>query len=107
MLVLISLSFSTMVLFCLAMAKHREQVLQREISTLSVTFFRPLAWVLLAFTAYMSINMFGWSIGGAVLFGALMVASLLLILLLTYQATIIPHIAIVLSIFVSIYIMVD
>ncbi len=102
MLVIISLCFSAMVLCCLAMTKHREQVLPWEVSTLSVSLFRPIAWLLLSFTAYTSIKIFGWSIGVAVLFAALMIATLLLILLLTYRAIIIPHIAIILSIIVSI-----
>ncbi len=101
MLVLTSLSFSTMVLFCLAMTKHREQVLESEISILAVRFFRPFAWLLLLFTGYISVDMYGWSIGPALLFGAFTIATLLLILLLTYRAKIVPELAIVLSIIAS------
>ncbi|KGJ97416.1 DUF3325 domain-containing protein [Colwellia psychrerythraea] len=101
MLVLTSLSFSIMVLFCLAMTKHREQVLESEVSMLAVRFFRPFAWLLLLFTGYLSVDMYGWSIGPALLFGALTIATLLLILLLTYRAKIVPELAIVLSLIAS------
>ncbi|WP_057830019.1 DUF3325 domain-containing protein [Colwellia sp. TT2012] len=102
MLVLTSLSSSAMVLFCLAMSKHREQVLAYQVSSLVVRFLRPLAWLLLSFTAYLSVELFGWSIGPALLFGALTIATLLLILLLTYRAKIVPPLAIVISLLASI-----
>jgi hypothetical protein len=102
MLVLISLCFPVMALFCLAMNKHREQVLPQTVPKLVVRFFRPLAWLLLIFTAYLSIELFGWSIGPVLLFGALTVAILLLTLLLTYRANIVPQLAIVLSLMASI-----
>ena len=102
MLVLTSLCFTAMVLFCLAMTKHREQVLLSEVFILAVRFFRPLAWLLLSFTAYISVDMYGWSIGPALLFGALTIATLLLILLLTYRAKIVPKLAIVMSLMASI-----
>ena len=102
MLVLTSLCFIAMVLFCLAMTKHREQVIVHEVSILAVRFFRPLAWSLLSFTAYLSVELYGWSIGPALLFGALTIATLLLILLLTYRAKIVPKLAIVMSLMASI-----
>lgn len=105
MLILTSLSFIAMVLFCLAMSKHCEQVLGQKVSNMTITFFRLLAWLVLTFTAYVSIYLFGWSIGPAVFFGALTVATLLLILLLTYQAKIIPKIAILLSLLTGISIL--
>ena len=105
MLELISLSFCVMVLFSLAMTKHREQILSGDVSNLVVGLFRPLACLILSFTAYVSVQMFGWSIGLSVLFGALMLAALMVILLLTYQARIIPYIAILLSFFSSVKLM--
>lgn len=102
MFVLTSLSFSAMVLFCLAMDKHRKQVLEQKVSTIAVRFFRPTAWLILLFTTYLSVNQFGWSIGISVLFGALTIATLVLILLLTYRARIVPQVAIALSLVVSI-----
>ncbi|OUR82571.1 hypothetical protein A9Q75_05880 [Colwellia psychrerythraea] len=101
MFVLISLCFSVMVLFCLAMKKHREQVLTQTVPNLVVLFFRPLAWLLLLLTAYLSVELFGWSIGLALLFGALTIATLLLTLLLTYRANIVPRLAIALPFMAS------
>jgi hypothetical protein len=75
-----------MALFCLAMNKHRQQIIGQELPNIMVRFFRPSAWLLLMFTANLSIEQFGWSIGPALLFGALTIAILLLTLLLTYQA---------------------
>ena len=102
MFVLTSLSFLAMVLFCLAMDKHRKQVLEQKVSTIAVRFFRPTAWLMLIFTTYLSVEQFGWSIGVAVLFGALTIATLVLILLLTYRAKIVPQVAIIISVVVSI-----
>jgi len=95
MLVLISFSFAAMLLFCLAMTKHRKQVLEDEISSLAVRFFRPFAWLLLLFTGYLSVDMYGWSIGPSLLFGALTIATLLLILLLTYRPKSAPKLAVI------------
>ncbi len=94
MLLLTSLSFLAMVLFCLAMNKHRKQVFEQTLPKLAVLLFRPLAWFVLMFTAYLSVALFGWSIGPALLFGALTMATLLLILALTYRATIVPQLAV-------------
>ncbi len=105
MLILISLNFLAMVLFCLAMSKHREQVLTYKISTFIVSFFKPLAWLLLLFTANLSVEFFGWSIGPALFIGSLSVAILLLILLITYQVKRVPQFALVLSLMVSISIL--
>lgn len=102
MLVLTSLNFAAMVLFCLAMTKHREVVLEQRISNLVVKFFKPLAWTLLTLTAYLSTHLYGWSIGPALFFGSLTVAILALILLLTYQVKKVPLIAIVLPLMASI-----
>ena len=65
MLLLTSLCFTAMVLFCLAMSKHRQQIIEREVPNVVVRFFRPTAWLLLTCTAYLSIELFGWSIGSA------------------------------------------
>ncbi|PKG85080.1 hypothetical protein CXF85_05600 [Colwellia sp. 75C3] len=102
MLLLSSLCFTAMALFCLAMSKHRQQIIAQEVPKLVVRFFRPAAWLLLTFTAYLSVELFGWSIGPALLFGALTMAILLLTLLLTYQAKIVPQLAILLSLISSI-----
>lgn len=101
MLILASLSFSAMVLFCLAMAKHRGQVFEDKISIILVRLFRPFAWLLLLFTGYLSVDMYGWSIGPALLFGALTIAILSLILLLTYRAKIVPQFAIIMLLIAS------
>jgi hypothetical protein len=87
-----------MVLFCLAMEKHRAQVFSVELPTIVQGAFRPLAWILLVFTAYIGVVLYGWSIGPAVFFGALTVALLPLILLLTYNAKLVPIAAIILPI---------
>ena len=94
MLLLTSLSFLVMVLFCLAMEKHRKQVFVQTMPKVAILLFRPLAWLALIFSAYLSVALFGWSIGPALLFGALTMATLLLILLLTYHAKIVPQLAI-------------
>jgi len=88
-----SLSFTTMVLFCLAMPKHREQVLSHELPSLLVIGFRPLAWLLLTITFYLNVDFYGWSIGPALFFGVLSASLLPLILLLTYRPKIVPLIA--------------
>jgi hypothetical protein len=87
-----------MVLFCLAMEKHREQVISAELPVMVQRVFRPLAWLLLTFTAYMGVEIYGWSIGPAVFFGALTSALFPLILLLTYRAKLAPIFAIILPI---------
>jgi len=102
MLIITSLSFLAMVLFCLAMDKHREQILDKCIASTVVGFCRPTAWLVLLSTTYLSVESFGWSIGVAVLFGALTIATLLLILLLTYRAKTVPPVAVLLSLIVSI-----
>jgi len=107
MLVLISFSFAAMMLFCLAMTKHRKQVLEDEISSLTVRFFRPFAWLLLLFIGYLSVDMYGWSIGPALFFGALTIAILLLILLLTYRAKIVPPLAVIMPLIASIGIFIN
>jgi hypothetical protein len=94
MFLLTNLSFLTMVLFCLAMDKHRKQVLVQTMPKVAILLFRPLAWLVLFLTAYLSVTLFGWSIGPAFLFGALTMATLLLILVLTYRATIVPQLAV-------------
>lgn len=94
MLLLTSLCFTAMVFFCLAMSKHRQQILVQEVPNVVVRFFRPAAWLLLTFTAYLSVELFGWSIGPALLFGALTIAILLLTLLLTYRAKIVPPVVV-------------
>lgn len=93
MLLLTSLSFLVMVLFCLAMEKHRKQVLVQKMPKVAILLFRPLAWLVLFLTAYLSVTLFGWSIGPAFLFGALTMATLLLIMVLTYRAKIVPQLA--------------
>jgi hypothetical protein len=98
MLLLIALSFTSMVLFCLAMPKHRTQMLTNELSWLLVATCKPLAWFLLMVTFYLSVECYGWSIGPALFFGVLSAALLALILLLTYRPKIIPSLAIVLPI---------
>ena len=95
MILLISLSFITMTFFCLAMSEHREQVISQEIPHNICCFFRPLAWLLLIVTCYISVTLYGGSIGPAAFIGSLSGALLALILLLTYR----PHILPILSIF--------
>jgi hypothetical protein len=102
MLLLTSLSFLTMVLFCMAMEKHREQVLAAQLPQLISRVFRPLAWALLTFTFYLSSQLYGWSIGPAVFFGALTAALLPLILLLTYRAKVVPIVAAIFPIIATI-----
>ena len=94
-----SLNFFTMTLFCMAMEKHREQVTDTALPQWIVRSFRPLAWLGLAITFYISADLYGWSIGPAVFFGALSAALLCLILLLTYQARLVLSVALVLPLF--------
>ena len=93
MVLLTSLSFLAMVLFCLAMDKHQKQVLVQKMPKVATSLFRLLAWLVLFLTAYLSVTLFGWSIGPAFLFGALTMATLLLIMVLTYRAKIVPQLA--------------
>lgn len=101
MLLLICFCFPAMVFFCLAMGKHREQVLEKELPLFLVRSFKPLAWFLLIIIFYFSAQLYGWSIGPAVFFGALTVALLVLILLLTYKAKIVPVLAAILPLSAS------
>ena len=103
MLLLACLSFTTMVLFCLAMEKHREQVFDKELPQLLSRSFRPLAWLFLVVVFYMSGELYGWSIGPAVFFGALTAALLPLILLLTYKAKIVPILAVILPLVATVH----
>lgn len=97
MLLLISLCFLAMVLFCLAMPKHRQQVIAFSLPQQLIYCFRPLAWLVMVLSAYISVTLFGYSIGPALLFGALTVAVLLLILLLSYQAKVVLPLAITIA----------
>lgn len=101
MLFLVCFSFSAMVLFCLAMDKHRDQVLEKELPLLLVRSFRPLAWLFFIISFYFSALLYGWSIGPAVFFGALTVALLMLILMLTYIAKVVPALAAILPLSAS------
>jgi hypothetical protein len=85
-----------MALFCMAMDKHRQQVIDKALPLMLTRSFRPLAWLLLVTTFYVSIELYGWSIGPAVFFGALTAALFALILLLTYQAKAVLILAIIL-----------
>ena len=99
MILLISLSFISMSLFCLAMKKHRKKLITQKLSPKVCRLFKPLAWLLLVFTLYISIGLYGWSIGPAVFIGALSGSLLPLILLLTYRAKMVPWLAFYLTIF--------
>jgi len=101
MLFLICFSFSTMVIFCLAMDKHCDQILEKELPLFIVRAFRPLAWLFLIIIFYFSAQLYGWSFGPAVFSGALTVALLMLILLLTYIAKIVPVLAAILPLSAS------
>ena len=90
MISLLSLCFFTMALFCLAMKKHQKQVLSLALPRFVNASFRPLAWLMLLISFYLSIDLYGWSIGPAVFFGALSGGLLPLILLLTYRPSVIP-----------------
>ena len=83
------------------MDKHRDQILEKELPLLLVRSFRPLAWFLLIIIFYFSAQIYGWSIGPAVFFGALTIALLILILLLTYQAKVVPTLAAILPLSAS------
>lgn len=98
MTLLLCLSFASMTLFCLAMDKHRKQIISRELPANLVKSFKPLAWVMTLVTFMLSIELYAWSIGPAVFFGALGGALLGLILLLTYYAKSVPLLAISLPI---------
>ena len=92
MIIVLCLSFVAMALFCFAMAKHRAQVFSHELNKSLVTTFRLLAWLLLLLTFAISIDLYAWSIGPVVFIGALGAALLVLILLLTYHARLLPKI---------------
>jgi hypothetical protein len=88
--------------FCLAMEKHRENIITAELSPYLCVLFKPISWVLLIITFYISGQLYGWSIGPAVFFGALAGSLIPLILLLTYHAKVIPVVALFLPIAVLI-----
>jgi len=100
MLLLICLSFSAMVLFCLAMEKHRQRVTDKALPPFLSHSFKPLAWLILVIAFYISGKLYGWSIGPAVFFGALTAALLPLILLLTYRAKVVLIVAIALPLII-------
>ncbi|MGV2872708.1 DUF3325 domain-containing protein [Colwellia sp. E150_009] len=104
MILLMSLCFVSMSLFCLAMDKHRKQILSPkfinvQLPNILVLSFKPLAWLMLLITLTISVEQYGWSIGPAVFFGALSGCLLPLILLLTYRANLIILVSILLPIF--------
>jgi len=103
MILLMSLCFVSMTLFCLAMEKHRKQILSSKfinfpLPQIMVVSFKPLAWVMLFITLTISVEQYGWSIGSAVFFGALSGCLLPLILLLTYRANLIILVSVLLAI---------
>jgi hypothetical protein len=92
-----------MTLFCLAMEKHRKQILSPilakfNLSNMVVISFRPFAWLLLLIALNFSVEQYGWSIGPAVFFGVLSACLLPLILLLTYRANLIILVSMLLPI---------
>jgi len=93
-MLLLSLSFITMTLFCLAMEKHRKLILALDLPRSVQVCLRPLAWSMLIISFYLSIDLYGWSIGPVVFFGMLTGCLLPLILLLTFRPTIIPLLAV-------------
>ena len=97
MFLLISLSFLSMTLFCLAVTKHRQKILDIDIPKSTVNCLRPLGWVLTLVTAYVSCQNYGWSIGLAVYSGALTAGLIPLIYLITYLPKIIPILAIMVT----------
>ncbi|MFT4724798.1 MAG: hypothetical protein ACJA0T_000265 [Colwellia sp.] len=106
MVLLLSLSFVTMTLFCLAMEKHRKQIFLTESPRFVKACFRPLAWLMLLITVYLSVSLYGWSIGPAVFFGALSGSLVPLIFLITFRANFIPLLAVFLTLFSSVNILV-
>ena len=98
MLLLMSFSFFTISLFCVAMTKHRKQVFDLSINNRMVLVFRPLAWLSLLGTAYLSVEFYGWSIGPALFTGALTATIFTVVLLLTYRPKLLPGLAVALPI---------
>jgi len=78
------------------MEKHRLQLLNQDLPNALVLCCKPLAWLLLVIIWMLSVDLYGWSIGPAVFFGALTAALLPLILLVTYRANAIPVVAFIL-----------
>ncbi len=103
MLLLMSLSFFTMSLFCVAMTKHRKQVFDLNVNNAIVLTFKPLAWLALLGTAYLSVKFYGWSIGPAVFVGVLTAAIFTIVLLVTYRAKSLPRLAVVLPLVAIVY----
>ena len=77
-------------------------MLGHYVSNLLVSFFRSSAWLLRFFTANLSVELFGWSIGPSLFIGALTLSILLLILLITYQVRRLPQFATFLALMVGI-----
>lgn len=92
-MLLFGISFVTMTLFCLAMEKHRKLIISLTLPSTVNACFRPLAWLMLFISFYLSVDVYGWSIGPAVFFGMLSGCLLPFILLLTYRPTIILMVA--------------
>jgi hypothetical protein len=92
-MLLFSISFVTMTLFCLAMGKHRKQIISLVLPSAVNACFRPLAWLMLLLSFYLSVDLYGWSIGPAFFFGMLSGCLLPFILLLTYRPAIILMLA--------------
>lgn len=97
MILLISLSFITMTFFCLAMPKHRIQILPQKTDVKISLLFRPLAWLLLILTCYISVEYYGGSIGPTVFIGVLIAALVPLIFVLTYRPKMLPILSIALA----------
>lgn len=103
MVLLFSLCFLNMTLFCLAMPKHRNQIfpsgfINFPLPNRMVYFFKPLAWVMLLVILNLCVEQYGWSIGPAVFFGVLSSCLLSLILLLTYRASLIVLVSMFLAV---------
>ncbi len=92
-MLLLSISFVTMTLFCLAMEKHRKLIISLTLPSAVNACFRPFAWLMLLISFDLSVDLYGWSIGPAVFFGMLSGCLLPFILLLTYRPAIIPILA--------------
>ncbi len=95
---LLLMSFFTMSLFCVAMTKHRKQVFNINFNNTLVLTLRPLAWLSLLGTAYLSVEFYGWSIGPSLLVGALSAAFFSVVLLLTYRPKWLPGFAVALPV---------
>ena len=85
MLAAFSLSHAGLSALCLAMDRHRQQVLNTRGAPSWSKILRALGWTLLALACVYSVIGWGTSVGFVALLGMLSLSALIVVLLLTYM----------------------